>query len=104
VRHFRVDLELWGIKGLTNDTFSAYRGEIMRIPAPPLREKLRSKVKALNGDAIQEFEIGVSEHYSIFLFKFLIFTISRNPLVSRPRPRLDARIDWWGFDCHVGSV
>lgn len=38
----------------------------MRIPAPPLLQHLRSQVNALNDYAIQEFEIGVSEHYSFF--------------------------------------
>ncbi|KIM37033.1 hypothetical protein M413DRAFT_31196 [Hebeloma cylindrosporum] len=57
-RHFVVNLEHWGIKGLSRDTFSPGRGEIVRIPAPPLREHLRAQVNALNGGAIQELGIG----------------------------------------------
>jgi hypothetical protein len=64
-----VDLELWDIQGLSSDTFSPYRGEIMRIPAPPLHQDLREQVDALNGYAFQEFEIGVSGFFfSNFLY------------------------------------
>lgn len=100
-----MNLEHWGIKGCSNDTFSPREGEIVRIPAPPLHEHLRTQVNSLNAGAIQEFEIGVSGQYSLFFeFLSLIFTFSPIPLVSRPRARLDGRIDWCGFDCRVGPV
>jgi hypothetical protein len=71
-----VNLEHWGITGIPEDTFSPKRGEIVRIPAPPLPEHLRAQVNALNGYVIQEFEIGVSGHYThLFYFRIPLTNI-----------------------------